>query len=143
MLISTLTFAAKLCRVKKESFVMSKISLAEEQLRKVLQKFNQDLGEYINDEERFKLGRVLTIVDAAIADPEQRKAIKDLVNNEWWNNNIRSTNSYMTNPHSDLRAICELFGFELYPPDENTPSAPPSDDLEYIVKRYREVALKD
>ena len=104
-------------------------------LRKVLQRFNEDLGQYINGEERYKLGRVLTIIDASIADPEQRKAIKDLINNEWWSGNgIRPSTSDMANPHSDLRAICELFGFELY---ESTSTELPVDDLGYLTKRYR------
>ena len=58
---------------------MSKLELESKSLQKVLRKFNEDLGIYINDDQRFKLGRVLTIIDAVIADPEQRKAIKDLV----------------------------------------------------------------
>lgn len=32
----------------------------------------------------YLLGRVLTIIDASIADPEQRKGIKDLINNAFW-----------------------------------------------------------
>ena len=120
--------------------------LTEEQLRRVLQKFNEDLGLYINDGERFKLGRVLTIVDAAIADPEQRKAIKDLMHNEWWGNNVgraQSEINSMTNPHSDLRAICELFGFELYPASENSLTEMPGENLDWIIKRYQKVALED
>ena len=105
-------------------------------LRKLLQQFNEDLVQYINAEARFKLGRVLTIVDAAIADAEQRKAIKDLVNNDWWNNNTRITEVAMSNPHSDLRAICEVLGFELYPADAQTLGIPLADDLEWIKKRY-------
>lgn len=111
------------------------VGFTESNLRKLLQKFNEDLGQYINVEERFKLGRVLTIIDAAISDPEQRKAIKDLVQNEWWNNNVRNTDANMINPHTDLRAICELFGFELYPETENTlPSQ--TENLEFYKKRY-------
>ena len=109
-------------------------------LRKVLQQFNEDLGEYINVEERFKLGRVLTIIDASISDPEQRKAIKDLVNNEWWNRDYRKTESSMTNPHSDIRGLCVALGFELYPPTENSlPDNTVVDDNEYIARRYKNV----
>ena len=32
----------------------------------------------------YTLGRVLTIIDAAITDPEQRKGIKDLIKNAYW-----------------------------------------------------------
>lgn len=31
------------------------------------------------DDINYKLGRILTIIDASIADPEQRKGIKDLI----------------------------------------------------------------
>ena len=88
-------------------------------LRAVLQQFNEDLGQYINAEERFKLGRVLTIIDASISDPEQRKAIKDLVQNEWWGGSNRPTEAPMINPHADLRGLCLALGFELYPEDAN------------------------
>jgi hypothetical protein len=104
-------------------------------LRKMLQLFNEDLGQYINVEERFKLGRVLTIVDAAISDPEQRKAIKNLVNNEWWNNGVRPTESAMTNPHSDIRALCEALGFELYP-EKKSDLPTEKENLSWISKRY-------
>lgn len=108
----------------------------------MLQRFNEDLGQFINAEERFKLGRVLTIIDAAISDPEQRKAIKDLVNNEWWNNNVRNTEGTMTNPHSDLRAICTVLGFELY--ESNAGQLPLEDNYqEFVVKRYDKVAKED
>lgn len=33
---------------------------------------------------RFMLGRLLTIVDASISNPEQNKAIKDLITKEVW-----------------------------------------------------------
>ena len=117
--------------------------ITEEQytLRKLLQQFNEDLGQYINSEERFKLGRVLTIVDASIADPEQRKAIKDLVNNEWWNNDVRYTGTSMTNPHSDMRAICKVLGFELYPTSEFAEVPSMEDNLDWIDKRYRNVLV--
>lgn len=45
-----------------------------------------------NDDVNFTLGRVLTIVDASIADPVQRKAVKDLVKGEFtdlWCNHLR------------------------------------------------------
>lgn len=42
-----------------------------------------ELRDRINDKvdaiEQYRLGRILTIVDASIADKEQRKALKDLV----------------------------------------------------------------
>lgn len=111
-------------------------------LRKMLQRFNEDLGQYINGEERFKLGRVLTIIDASIPDPEQRKAVKDLVNNEWWNSNgARQLESAMINPHTDIRAICRVLGFELYEP--TVIEGNPVENDEWITKRYAKVAKED
>lgn len=40
--------------------------------------------EEMNRIARLRLGRVLTIVDASIPDKEQRKAIKDLIDNSYW-----------------------------------------------------------
>lgn len=109
-------------------------------LRKVLQKFNEELGQYINSEQRYRLGRVLTVIDASIADPEQRKAIKDLIQNEWWNNNPRPTDVTMTDPHIDMRGLCEALGFELYLTNANQLNAIPGDDVEWSKKHYQKVA---
>lgn len=109
-------------------------------LRAVLKKFNEDLGQYINAEERYKLGRILTVVDASISDPEQRKAIKDLINSQWWDRSYRATETEMGNPHSDLRGICLALGFDLYPNIEGQYDLPGSDnDAEYCKQRYENV----
>lgn len=115
------------------------------QLRNALKKFNADLGSYINGEERFKLGRVLTIIDASIADPEQRKAIKDLVNNEWWNSSgLRPYDGPMQNPHTDLRGLALALGFELYEASDLPPS--PSGEIhdadKWASEKYKEVLNK-
>ena len=123
---------------------MSALTLEAKSLQKVLQKFNGDLGIYINDDQRFKLGRVLTIIDAAISDPEQRKAIKDLVQNEWWTRGDRNiAYESMSNPHAELSAICKLFGFELY--EQNQLAVPVGEDVreEFIVKKYKKTALEE
>lgn len=122
---------------------MSSLLLKEAQLQKVLRKFNEDLGSYINADQRSKLGKVLTIIDASIADPVQRKAIKDLVQNGWWTDVMPTASDQMANPHTDLRAICELFGFELY--DDND-LAPPQDAdhlKNWTIGRYKKVALAE
>lgn len=115
------------------------IGFTEENLRKVLQKFNEDLGTYVNNEERFKLGQILTIIDASFADTEQRKAVKDLVNNSWWGGTLTNRavqNDGMGNPHSALRAICELFGFDLYPENADQLTAPAGENLDWLKKKY-------
>lgn len=109
-------------------------------LRILLQKYNSDLGIYINSVDRYKLGRVLTIIDASIADPEQRKAIKDLINGDWWGTRLNKESTEMDNPHSDLRGLCEAVGFDLY--EEQTYDVPSNSDMrEYTKKRYED-ALK-
>ena len=49
-----------------------------------LEKLSFDIWESIRDEKNYLLGRVLTIVDSAFTDPEQRKAVKDLVNDAFY-----------------------------------------------------------
>lgn len=112
-------------------------------LRKVLQRFNEDLGKYINDDRRFKLGRVLTIIDASISDTEQRKAIKDLVQNEWWSNSVRPTDSPMSDPHEDIRGLTLALGFELYEPSNDLPEVAKSAYAEWATDRYKKVALEE
>ena len=107
----------------------------ESKLRPMLQKFNEDLGVYINDDQRFRLGKVLTIIDAAISDPEQRKAIKDLVQNDWWNSR-HDTIGRMPNPHTDIRGICIALGFNLYPATTTSPQNEPFDEEKYASERY-------
>ena len=48
------------------------------------------INREIHLQRSYKLGRVLTVVDASFSDPEQRKAVKDLVNDifysgSYWN----------------------------------------------------------
>lgn len=125
---------------------MSSVEIKVVPLRKMLQRFNESLGEHINEDQRYKLGRVLTIIDATIADQEQRKAIKDLVQNAWWLSdsyaNRAVSNNAMTNPHTDLRAICKVLGFELYEPNAgNLPTEGNNED--FVVKRYQKIANED
>lgn len=92
-------------------------------LRKGLQRFNEDLGQLMNSDARYKLGRVLTVIDAAISDPEQRKAIKDLIQNQWWDNGYdKPSEGGMSNPHNDIRNLCEALGFDLYEESTSEPS---------------------
>lgn len=95
---------------------MSKESITVKELRPVLQHFNESLGRHINNDLRFRLGKVLTLVDASIGDLEQRKAIKDIINGFWWSEMRDSVSSdAMLDPHAELRGLTEALGFELYP----------------------------
>ena len=49
---------------------------------------NYILDSWIDDRKYF-LGRVLTIVDASISDKEQRKGIKNLINEAFWDSRHR------------------------------------------------------
>lgn len=123
--------------VKKEQA----LSVAVNELRPMLQLFNENLSRYINDNERYKLGRVLTIIDASFTDPDQRKAVKDLVQNEWWNTSSRASDTPMVNPHTDIRAMTEALGFELYHPIELPVTVPEKDwHMSNAVERYKRAA---
>lgn len=50
---------------------------------------------YQNDNSR--IGRILTVIDGCIADPEQRKAIKDLVKGSYWDEQFPGTRFYELN----------------------------------------------
>lgn len=60
------------------------------QLEKQLSLLAENVNTGIYNQRKYLLGRVLTIVDAVSSDPEQRKAIKDLCNDlfyqgSYWN----------------------------------------------------------
>lgn len=113
-----------------------------EQLRPMLQDFNSELGQYINADQRYKLGRVLTVIDASIADPEQRRALKNIVEGIWWGNDNRVSETKMTSPHTDIRAICRALGFELYPETDSSLLRPVAEDsmLNWTAERYSRIA---
>jgi hypothetical protein len=45
--------------------------------------------DFHRDDKKVFLGQVLTIIDAAIADPQQRKGIKDLIQDAFYQPNYR------------------------------------------------------
>lgn len=45
---------------------------------------NQDAHLAWDNDVQFLMGDLLTLVDAAIPDPQQRKALKDLVRKDMW-----------------------------------------------------------
>lgn len=111
-------------------------------LRPMLQKFSNLLSQYINEEQRWRLGKVLTVIDASIADQEQRKAIKDIIQGFWWNNNHDGTpdSLEMNSPNLDLTAICEALGFDLHPSEATTGFAQPmgyQDRVDFRAKSYK------
>ena len=66
-------------------------SLRDEKLRKQIQLLSEKTNKEIYEQRRHLIGKVLTIVDASTNDPDQRKAVKDMVNDafygpSYWNN---------------------------------------------------------
>jgi hypothetical protein len=122
------------------------VSVEVIQLRKCLKRFDENLGDYINDDQRYKLGRVLTIIDASIQDTEQRKALKDLINNEWWGRNSSTRiakDGAMDNPHTEIRGICKALGFELYKSDDCALPCTPYDYEEDVAKSYKKTIIQE
>ena len=60
--------------------------ITEEQarLRKRLMILSERINTDIYEHRKRLLGKVLTIVDSAFTDPEQRKAVKDLIQDAWY-----------------------------------------------------------
>lgn len=103
-------------------------------LRKVLQTFNEAYGQYVSDSDRRKLGKILTVVDASIPDPEQRKAVKDIINNDWY---IERPLLGGFSVHTEIRKLTETLGFDLYPAEEQSVPTLPDDYNRYekVVKQ--------
>jgi len=60
--------------------------MSEEKLSPLFQLRNHILNFWRSDKKNF-LGKVLTIIDASIPDKEQRKGIKNLIQNEFYSGN--------------------------------------------------------
>jgi len=100
---------------------MSEVKTVEvETLRKVLQKFSDDIGKANRDIESNRLGKVLTIVDSSIADETQRKAMKDLIHDAWYASHGRI--------YPQMYQATDALGFTLW--TEN-PLVVPVDDTKY------------
>ncbi len=66
---------------------MSNEELSPKELSPLFELRNLILGRWREDKKIF-LGQVLTIIDASISDKQQRKAIKDLIQDKFYDNNI-------------------------------------------------------
>lgn len=81
-------------KVEEEEYVVisrndSEQKLSLEVLNKVLWTYEKDKQKYFDETTKRRLGRVLTIIDSAIADETQRKAVKDLVHDAWYSSSTR------------------------------------------------------
>lgn len=63
---------------KKMSKEITTVSV--EDLRKVLQAYQEKDNNYNREVHKHRTGKILTIIDSAISDETQRKALKDLIN---------------------------------------------------------------
>lgn len=77
-------------------------------LRKVLQKYSDNIFEANRDIEKNRLGKILTIVDSSIADETQRKAMKDLINDAWYSAN------HTQKVYPQAYQVAEALGFTLW-----------------------------
>lgn len=113
---------------------MSESAVQVEVLRKVLQRFNEKYGEVIADTNRNRLGKILTIIDASLQDPEQRKAVKDIIQNEWYGYNGAYPPDF--DVHIEIRKVTEALGFKLYLESE---LAMPVNTLNNEFNRYEDL----
>lgn len=85
--------------------------------KRQLQLLAENVNTQIYNQRKYLLGRVLTIVDAVASDPEQRKAIKDVVQDLFYQG------SYWNDIRWHFNQISEAMGYgELLP--ENTLTEP-------------------
>lgn len=85
-----------------------------EKLRLGLKEFGNLRRDYDYRIDKYKLGRVLTVIDGTIADPEQRKAVKDLIHSLWYEGS--NSPEFGGNPR-EKHLFEALTGEELYNDD--------------------------
>ena len=93
----------------------------KEKFKKQVQLLSEKINNDVYEQRKYLIGKILTIVDATAQDPEQRKAIKDMVNDAFYGpsywNNIRE----LISGFAKANGIEKLYDFE-------TLRAPQSDD---------------
>jgi hypothetical protein len=97
----------------ERSLVMEKTNAYEKISVEVLEKRVDLLSERVNmdiyEQRKHLLGKVLTVIDASISDPEQRKAAKDLINNAWYEG------SYWNFINNQFKGFLGSFGISSQP----------------------------
>lgn len=78
------------------------ITTDSNKLRKQFELLVQKLNGADYDRRTYLLGRVLTVTDAAIPDPAQRKAVKNLVEEAFWGDSAPGQTSWVEYPIVDL-----------------------------------------
>ncbi len=91
----------------------SETTRLQKQLQELCRRVNMSLG----DEKNTLLGKVKTIVDGAIADPQQRKAMKDLVDTAFWGDTYPGMKGSV---YYEIEQFAKSHGIEvLFPQDQD------------------------
>ncbi len=99
---------------------MEKLSPEQEKLRSKLQKLSSNISDSIMHHRSNTVGRVLTVTDSAISDPDQRKAVKSLIENAIYDTHNDIGGSLGGAINSSLQRFALSEGFKLYnEPGEN------------------------
>lgn len=99
------------------------MSRVDSKLEKQLDLLAERVNTTIYNQRKYMLGRILTIIEAVTNDPEQRKAIKDVIQDlyhqgSYWNdiswhfNQLRTANGIKPKKDSVLTAVPELNIYE-------------------------------
>ena len=104
--------------MSKEEFVIKDTSRA----RRIFDRYQVDSWQYFDKLNSNRLGKVLTVIDGAISDATQRKAVKDLIHEAWYSSNHNIEFSYGA---PRIQQPLEAIGFELYVSDDMPPQPTP------------------
>lgn len=110
--------------------------ITEEQakLRAQLRLLGEKVNEDVYGQRKHLFGRVSTIVEATLADPEQRKAVKDLLSQAVY------SDSYWNGISYQLSRLAEANGFKLYKETPDPDQVVGSNELAEPMNEYEKVS---
>lgn len=105
---------------------MNKLSPEQEKLKEKLRKLSNNISQSIQEDRSNKVGRVLTVTDSAISDPDQRKAVKSLVENAIYGDMTNEVGGTLGGRIMfNIESLARSEGFELWNTlTETTPAEP-------------------
>lgn len=80
-------------------------TVEKSKVEKVFNAYVNDIYKANGEIEKSRLGKILTVIDGAISDETQRKAVKDLVHDVWY-----GTTAYSSYPQA--RCVTEALGIK-------------------------------
>ena len=83
----------------------------QEKLREQIRLLSQKVNDDVYQQRQHTFGRIATIIEATVADPEQRKSVKDLVSNAIY------SDSYWNGISFQFGQFAEAQGFKLWNDD--------------------------